>query len=442
MTEEVSIPGYNRPKHYGTIGAILFLAIFLFLFITVDPYVDLTGEAVLDPSAGNSNRLNQIVTLLLFGSLVIFGMSHPMRAIIFQPHVLMGIVLFWFLIVSLASSHTFSSLKAVVLSTITFFMAAVFLLLPSSQRQFAKLLAIGSLVMLGFAYYGVIFLPHLSIHQASELREPMNAGFWRGHLPHKNSAAGIMVITVFVGLFVSSVSSRLVGLVIVGLSAFFLLQTGGKSASAMLPAILILAWAFERFRWTRPFIAIGGVLAFNILAVGSAVIRPFRELITDLGIDASFTNRDDIWRLAFSAISERPLLGYGFNGFWQTSELIYSGGSVESWAVQAYNGHNAYLDMALTTGVPGLILTLVLVLVLPLRSLSGIERPGTHTHIIRLGLRVWLYTLYNSVLESMFFENGSPLWFMFVVSLYAFRLRSETLIAPSRPLVLERVAHA
>src|SRR5690606_26237212 len=174
MTEEVSIPGYNRPKHYGTIGAILFLAIFLFLFITVDPYVDLTGEAVLDLSASNSNRLNQIFTLLLYGSLVIFGMSHPMRAIIFQPHVLMGIVLFWFLVVSLASSHTFSSLKAVVLSTITFFMAAVFLLLPSSQRQFAKLLAIGSLVMLGFAYYGVIFLPHLSIHQASELREPMN----------------------------------------------------------------------------------------------------------------------------------------------------------------------------------------------------------------------------------------------------------------------------
>ncbi len=426
----------------NTIGTILFFAVFLFLFVTVKPYVDLTGEAILDPSAGNSNRLNQIVTLLLFGGLLIFGLSHPMRSIILRPHVLMGAILVWFLVVSLASDYTVSGIKAVILSTITFVLAAVFLLLPSSERQFAKFLAIGSLVMLGFAYYGVIVLPHLSIHQASELREPMNAGFWRGHLPHKNSAAGIMVITVFFGLFVASAWSKLTGLVIVCLATFFLLQTGGKTASAMLPGILLLAWLFEKFRWTRLFIAVGGVLAFNILAVGSAVVPPFREFVTSLGVDASFTNRDDIWRLAFSAISERPLLGYGFNGFWQTRELVYSGGSIESWAVQAYNGHNAYLDMALTTGVPGLVLTLVLVLVLPLRNLSGLEEQGSHTHVTRLFLRIWLYTLYNSVLESIFFENGSPLWFMLVAALYAFRLRSETLVVPTRMLSITRTSHA
>lgn len=424
------------------VGAILFLALLLFLFVTVKPYVDLTGEAILDPSAGNSNRLNQIITLLLFAGMLIYGLTHPMRSIIFQPHALMLCILVWFLTVSLGSPHAWASMKAVILSAITVVLAAVFLLLPSSESQFSKLLGVGALVMLGFAYYGVIFLPQLSIHQASELREPMNAGFWRGHLPHKNSAAGLMVITVFIGLYVASTWSKATGFLIVALSTFFLLHTGGKSASAMLPAVLVIGWLFERFRWTRLPIAIGGVAAFNMLAVGSAVIPPFREFVNDLGIDATFTNRDDIWRLAFSAISERPILGYGFNGFWQTPELVYSGGSIESWAVQAYNGHNAYLDMALTTGMPGLLLTLALVLIMPLRHLGGIEEKGPQSDITRLFLRIWLYTLYNSVLESIFFANGSPLWFMFLVALYVFRLRSQRLIISARAPAIREAAHA
>ncbi len=47
------------------VGTALFIAIFLFFWISINPFVDLTGEAVLDPSAGNSNRLNQIISLLL-----------------------------------------------------------------------------------------------------------------------------------------------------------------------------------------------------------------------------------------------------------------------------------------------------------------------------------------------------------------------------------------
>ena len=442
MTDRVLQTVAYEEDRPAPIGAILFMAVLLFLFITVKPYVDLTGEAVLDPSAGNSHRLNQVITLLLFAGLLIYGLAHPMRSIILKPHGLMLCILAWFLLVSLVSPHAFASIKAVVLSAITFVLAAVFLLLPTSERQFSKLLAFGALVMLGFAYYGVVFLPELSIHQASELREPMNAGFWRGHLPHKNSAAGIMVITAFIGLYVASTWSGLAGLAIVALSTFFLLHTGGKSASAMLPGVLLLAWLFERFRWTRVPIAIGGVAAFNMLAVGSAGIPPFREFVNGLGVDATFTNRDDIWRLAFGAISERPILGYGFNGFWQTPELVYSGGSIENWAVQAYNGHNAYLDIALTTGVPGLLLTLALVLIIPLRHLRGIETSGPQSDITRLFLRIWLYTLFNSVLESIFFANGNPLWFLFLGALYAFRLRSENLVASPGPQSVREVAHA
>jgi O-antigen ligase len=425
------------------VGAFLFMAMFLFLWVSITPYVDLTGEAILDPSAGNSNRLNQILALLLSAGILGYGLLHPMREIILQPRLLLAILHLWFLLVSLISAHPMLGIKGIVLSTIMTVNASIYLLLPASERHFAKLLGIGSLIMLAFAYYGILFKPTLAIHQASELREPMNAGLWRGHFPHKNSAASAMVLAAFFGLFVASAWSRIAGLAIFALSFLFLVNTGGKTSTAMLPAILILGWLFEKMRPLRALIVIGGVGLFNLFAVGSAVFRPLGEFISGLGIDATFPNRSDIWRFAFSALAERPLTGYGFRAFWQTEELVYSGGSVETWAVAAANGHNSYLDIALTTGFPGLLLTLLWLILLPLRDISRITPDRQQAPLTRLYIRIWLYTIFHAGLETLFFEGGSFLWFTFVFAVYGLYLQSSAALAEGAvPEKRRRVAHA
>jgi O-antigen ligase len=425
------------------IGAVLFLAVFLFFWISISPFVDLTGEAVLDPSAGNSNRLNQILSLALFAGMLGYGLAHPLRDTILQPRLLLATLFSWFLFVSAISAHPMLGIKGVILAVIVTVNASIYLLLPASERHFAKLLGVGTLITLAVAYYGIAFKPSLAIHQASELREPMNAGLWRGHFPHKNSAAAAMVIAAFIGLFVMNTWSRLAGIVIVALSFVFLVNTGGKTSTAMLPGILLLAWLFEKIRFLRFPIAVGGVGLFNLFAVGSAVFTPLGELISRLGIDATFTNRADIWRFAFDALAERPLTGYGFKAFWQTEELVYSGGSVETWAVAAANGHNSYLDIALMTGFPGLVLTLIWILFLPLRNMSRIAAQREHAHLTRLFIRIWLFTIFNAGLESLFFEGGSLLWFTFMVALYGLHLQSSAELAAA-PQRVDRstVAHA
>ncbi|WP_113133770.1 O-antigen ligase family protein [Hyphomicrobiales bacterium] len=411
------------------IGTVLFMATFLFFWITTTPFIDLTGAAVLDPSAGNSNRLNQIVSLALFTAMLAYGLAHPMRGIILQPRPLLAVLYIWFLFVSAISAYPMFGIKGTVLAVMVTINASIYLLLPASERHFAKMLGIGTLFMLAVAYYGILFKPTLAIHQASELREPMNAGLWRGHFPHKNSAAAAMVIAAFFGLFVMNVWSRLAGLVIVVLSFNFLLHTGGKTSTAMLPAIVLLAWVFERFRFLRIPIVIGGVGLFNLFAVGSAVFKPLSDFVTELGIDATFTNRADIWRFAFTALAEQPITGYGFKAFWQTSELVNSGGSIETWAVAAANGHNSYLDIALTTGFPGLLLTVIWLLVLPLRNIARLAPAVEHSHLTRLYIRVWLYTIFNAGLESLFFEGGNLLWFTFLFSLYGLHLQSRAVLS-------------
>jgi len=427
----------------GGVGALLFVAIFLFFWITTTPYVDLTGAASVDPSAGNSNVVNQLVTLVLSAGLIAFGLSSPLRRTIMQPRGLLVLLFAWFILVSALSAHPDIALKRIVLAILVCVNASVFLLLPQSDRHFGKLLGLATLIMLGFAYFGVIALPTRAIHQASEIREPMNAGFWRGQFPHKNVAAAVMVMAVFFGLFVHSAGQRLAGIAIIVLSVVFLLHTGGKTSTAALPGVLILAWIFERWKRTRALIGIAGIALFNILAVGSAVFEPIRSLITAAGIDATFTNRTDIWRFAFSAIAQKPFTGYGFQSFWQTEELVYSGGNVETWAVAAYNGHNGYLDTLLTTGIPGLVLTLIWLLFLPLRDIGRADKAANNPALTRLFVRVWLYGIYTACVESMFFQSGSPLWFAFLFAVFGLRLQANaSIVSPTPSQGRLTVAHA
>ncbi|MDW4736196.1 phosphoenolpyruvate carboxykinase (ATP), partial [Escherichia coli] len=71
------------------------------------------------------------------------------------------------------------------------------------------MLAMCCLGTLALAYLGVALWPQLAIHQASEIREPMNAGLWRGHFAHKNVAAAAMVLISFAGLYLYGTGRRM-----------------------------------------------------------------------------------------------------------------------------------------------------------------------------------------------------------------------------------------
>lgn len=423
------------------LGSLLFVALSLFLWIGVTPFIDLGDFSLTGPQAGRSNQIYQLVLLTISAAMMIYGLAHPMRNSILRPRTLLSLLLLWFLVTSLAGGYPMLGIKAIVVTTLVTINAGIYLLLPSTEGHFARLSGISTLIMLAVAYFGIIFMPALSIHQTGDIVEPMLAGSWRGHFNHKNTAAGAMVISAFIGLYAMRQWSRPAGLLIFVLSVFFLLKTGGKTSSAMLPLILLLSYIFEKVRILRiPIVSC--VIGFTVLVVGSAIIRPINEFIADLGIDATFTNRADIWRIAYNAILERPMTGYGLKGFWQTPELVYSGG--ESWAVMAGHGHNAYLDLILMTGIPGLVLALIWLLVLPIRDIGRLTPEQQSTPLTRLFIRIWLFALYNAALESIFFEGRNIIWFMMVMALCGLRLQSRATLASEmpRPATWKVEAHA
>jgi O-antigen ligase len=416
-TADTASPARDR----RLLGSLVFLGLFLFYAISTTPFYDLTLPASASIDTNNSSKLNQILFLALPSLSLIGALITSMRGRLLEPRWLLAIIFIWLVFTGILSNHSFNSLKALFLTTLVVVSANACLLLPRSDAHFAKLLSVGILCSIGLCYYGIRFLPNLSIHSAQDVAEPMLAGAWRGYFAHKNDAAAAMVLFSFCGLYIFRVWSRAVGVLILATAVFFLAHTGGKTATAMLPAVVLVAFVVERFAWTRIPIAFGGVGALNLLAVGSAMSPGLAGIVRSLGIDPTFTNRSDIWRLATNAISHSPIFGYGQKAFWRTEELVYGGEGLETWAVQASHAHNSYVEMILIGGFPLLFLSLIWFFIYPLRSLARIDRAGGMSHTGRLFLRIWLYMIFTTCLESLLYESSSGYlmgWFMFCMSLF------------------------
>jgi O-antigen ligase len=88
------------------------------------------------------------------------------------------------------------------------------------------------------------------------------------------------------------------------------------------------------------------------------------------------------------------------------------------WTATAAHSHNGYLDTALGIGLPGLALLIVVLVIAPLRNFHVADRSGNDGPLTMLLLRIWLFGLYLSSLESFFLDRADPLWFTFLMAVF------------------------
>jgi O-antigen ligase len=121
-------------------------------------------------------------------------------------------------------------------------------------------------------------------------------------------------------------------------------------------------------------------------------------------------------------VAQRPITGYGFSAFWGTPEVIYGLGDNSTWVNLATDAHNAYLNLAVTIGLPGMFLTIVWFVILPIMDYyRRVDRAGSdplHT----LFLRVCLFGTFESCFESSMFQQVGEVWFFYLVAAFGLRL--------------------
>lgn len=186
-------------------------------------------------------------------------------------------------------------------------------------------------------------------------------GTIRAIFPHKNLFGAAMALGLLVEWFAfdEGAIARVIKFTSLGLFSALLAVSRSITSIVTAAATLLILWLFEKFH-RRYHIPLPAILMFVAgLIVCVALFGIDTSIFTDLmGRSKDLTGRTDLWHSVGSMIMAKPLLGYGFSGFWE-------GASMESYAVEQYVGwsptysHNGYLEILLNLGVVGAGLFLI-----------------------------------------------------------------------------------
>jgi O-antigen ligase len=189
-------------------------------------------------------------------------------------------------------------------------------------------------------------------------------GEWMGVFDYKNAMGSVMGLSLLVEWQLPAASrfSRLLKILAMLLYAVLLLKSDSVTPVVILVGTVIFLeiYKFAALRLRIPLYAVF-LMTVVLVSVGiSLVVANGDTAMGAVGRSSNLTGRTEIWSIVVSFIPERPILGYGYAGFWL-------GASPESFLVnQIMRGpiqysHNGYLEMLLTLGVVGLLLALIFI---------------------------------------------------------------------------------
>jgi O-antigen ligase len=419
-TSEVDavIGGLRRQQVMDIVRGATFVGTLLVAWISLRPFPDLGDMLVGDVSTGKD-----ALTYVLFGGLAVLTLALTVRdnlrglaSLLTPAFVLFGS---WLCLTVVFSFDPSTSIRRFALTAFVVTVAAAMMLLPKSQNELMRWFSIAALVLLATCYLGILLAPHLSIHLPTDAQEPALAGNWRGSFGHKNVAAAVMAMLLFLGIYICRSGAWISGAVIIGLASLFMVYSAGKSSLTLCVAVLLLtsATSIVRSFWLRAVLLLTPLLLLNLLSVGTVIFDGLAELAKLLPIDSTFTGRSDIWSFAVQSLRERLTTGYGFASFWGSS-AIQNLPEGKEWAGYASHSHNGYLDTALGTGLPGLALLIVAIVIAPLRNFHAAAAGGNNGPLAMVLLRIWLFGLYLSSMESFFLDRADPLWFTFLLAVF------------------------
>ncbi|MDI3563166.1 O-antigen ligase [Bradyrhizobium sp. Arg816] len=392
------------------------VAALLLVLITLDPFPDLRNEDVTTVVGGR-----MALTYISWGLLAAVAMlfvaatdAPALKSLVTPLHLcLVG----WLLINIVFSESRGVSIQRFALAVSVTSFAVLLPLLPPTQRTFNLCLGGAALVLLVLCHLGVFLAPQYSMHTALDLTEPQLAGDWRGSFGHKNIASPVMTILVYVGIYLAAVGSFVMGPAIAALAGIFLIFTGGKTSTVLCLAIYALASLVyvTPGLWLKRLICFVPLIVMNLLTVGSVLSPALGALTRLLPLDPTFTGRSAIWEFALAAVAEKPIIGHGYAAFWDDVTARQTAQGSE-WATSAAHSHNSYLDLAVTIGLPGLLLVILVFVLAPLGNFQSAQAHSRSRALAKLFLTIWLFGLYYGATETFLLERQNPIWFMFALA--------------------------
>ncbi len=405
--------------------SLAFIALLLLIFVGLDafsppPLVSQFGGI---KEATRGDTLRQVLYLAVAGLVALAAVQrHGLGALRAMP-VSMGLLLAWCMASALWAPEQGVVLRRAGLETIVVVSLMFSIETLGAERSFTFLRWLLALVLLvNFLSIPVIAAAR---HSAGEI-DPALVGNWRGLYGHKNIAGAACAVTIILFLFTRTGWKNWIGISIALAAAVFLYFTHSKSSAGFLP-VALLAGLVYRIGWrdglSRAILAAGGALL--ALALAAFVMLDIDTITRMLEDPREFTGRSAIWAAELRYIADHPFLGAGFGTFTDTKSQSPLHNYVSgSWVDAVSHGHNGYLQVLVTIGGIGFVLTMLAVLVNPLRRFWALDWEES-------GLKAMLFALFvfavlHNIMESDFLEGDGVTWsvlLMVVASLNSTQMR-------------------
>lgn len=312
---------------------------------------------------------------------------------------------FW----SAAPNFTLDETKAVIRNTLLGVYLATYYTPKKQMKLFTWVVCLGAIISIAL----IVAVPGYGI------KFGLNETFWKGLYAHKQYLGRIMTLgamSCLLMMFDERNRHRLIALFGFLLTTLFVLLSGSKTSLVIILLSLFFMPFYKLMRQKyklRTFLLSTGLLVIASVAV--IIIGNLETIVVDiLGKNMELSSRTPVWELAIGKGLERPLLGYGYAGFWTSdaSQFIID----QTWAGSAGSGrfhaHNGFVDVFLQVGLVGLVLCMINVLAIIPRAITLIKATrGTESFWI---LQFILLTLLFNVTETRTLLAPNLFWTMTV----------------------------
>lgn len=266
--------------------------------------------------------------------------------------------------------------------------------------------ALGAAAVLSFVF--AIAVPELGIMSGK------HAGAWRGVFTHKNELGQRMAFGAIVFLLAHRRKHRWIRALGAGSCVLLLLMSTSKTALVVLIAVaaILMLWRYSRleYRLLIPYILASSLL---IAVLAFWTLTNYSNILAALGRDATLTGRTILWSVAVDAVQRKPILGYGYDGFWTGWE----GEAAWVWSFVGWtapHAHNGILDLMLNLGVVGAAVFLIGISVNIKRAFAWARMNSRYAALWPVFL--FAFIIGFSLAESAILRRNNYLWILYVDS--------------------------
>ncbi|NES07070.1 MAG: O-antigen ligase family protein [Okeania sp. SIO2F4] len=420
----------SRNQKLGALAEKLVVGLYLFMMpgLGVAPFPTFHPTALAHPE---KSLPSMIVQLGLYGALL-FILSPRLKytlkyyfdllALLLQKNP--GLCLFLFLILlSFGWSDTpvYTLKYSIVLLATTVF--DIYIIKQYSYKEISTLLKWSLVVTAILSTFYSKFKPAIGINVVKNS--------WQGIINHPNPLAALMALSAILwGLEAIENSQNRwlsIGMVFYSLFVLQMAKSGGGQVQFLIGTVIIVSVRFLKqlpFQWSLFF-----VVVFLILSISGFIIitNNLEAIVVDaLGKDLTLTGRTPIWAYLFAEkIPKRPLLGYGFHGFWQpwrgadnpaanhiSGELRMPSGS-GYWTPP--HSHNGFVEIILDFGFIGFAAFALSFITALVQSIQYLTRPQQRESVIELVLPILLliFVIFPNLTERPLVENNNN-WYYYI----------------------------